>query len=92
MQAIETGTRAPGARIRGGELAAQPRIRAYAGARALKRSESEGPVESVPNRDPCVALGTAGPPWRVAKAQAHVPSVTRRNFNVGAPPRADFAA
>lgn len=29
---------------------------------ALKRSESEGPVESVPNRDPCVALGTAGAP------------------------------
>jgi DNA-binding GntR family transcriptional regulator len=47
VQAIVTGTQAPGARIRDGELAAQLHISRMPAREALKRSESDGPAESV---------------------------------------------
>jgi DNA-binding GntR family transcriptional regulator len=55
VQAIVTGTLAPGARIRDGELAAQLPISRMPVREALKRLESEGLVESVPNRETRVA-------------------------------------
>jgi DNA-binding GntR family transcriptional regulator len=55
VQAIVTGTLAPGARIRDGELAAQLQISRMPVREALKRLESEGLVESVPNRETRVA-------------------------------------
>jgi DNA-binding GntR family transcriptional regulator len=55
VQAIVTGTPAPGARIRDGELAAQLPISRMPVREALKRLESEGLVESVPNRETRVA-------------------------------------
>jgi DNA-binding GntR family transcriptional regulator len=55
VQAIVTGTLAPGARIRDGELAAQLQISRMPVREALKRLESEGLVESVPSRETRVA-------------------------------------
>jgi DNA-binding GntR family transcriptional regulator len=55
VQAIVTGTLAPGARIRDGELAAQLQISRMPVREALKRLESEGLVESIPNRETRVA-------------------------------------
>jgi DNA-binding GntR family transcriptional regulator len=55
LQAIVTGTLAPGSRIRDGELAAQLQISRMPVREALKRLESEGLVETVPNRETRVA-------------------------------------
>jgi DNA-binding GntR family transcriptional regulator len=54
-RAIVTGELAPGARIRDGELAAQLQISRMPVREALKRLESEGLVETVPNRETRVA-------------------------------------
>jgi DNA-binding GntR family transcriptional regulator len=55
VHAIVTGELAPGARIRDGELAAQLEISRMPVREALKRLESEGLVETVPNRETRVA-------------------------------------
>ena len=55
LQAIVSGTLAPGSRIRDGELAAQLQISRMPVREALKRLESEGLVETVPNRETRVA-------------------------------------
>ena len=55
LQAIVSGTLAPGARIRDGELAAQLQISRMPVREALKRLESEGLVETIPNRETRVA-------------------------------------
>ena len=55
LQAIVSGQLAPGARIRDGELAAQLQISRMPVREALKRLESEGLVETVPNRETRVA-------------------------------------
>lgn len=55
LQAIVSGQLAPGARIRDGVLAAQLQISRMPVREALKRLESEGLVETVPNRETRVA-------------------------------------
>jgi DNA-binding GntR family transcriptional regulator len=55
LHAIVTGTLAPGSRIRDGELAAELQISRMPVREALKRLESEGLVETVPNRETRVA-------------------------------------
>jgi DNA-binding GntR family transcriptional regulator len=55
LRVIVTGELAPGARIRDAELAAQLQISRMPVREALKRLESEGLVESVPNRETRVA-------------------------------------
>ena len=55
LEAIVTGTLAPGARIRDADLAAQLQISRMPVREALKRLESEGLVETVPNRETRVA-------------------------------------
>jgi len=55
LQAIVSGELAPGARIRDGELAAQLQISRMPVREALKRLESEGLVETIPNRETRVA-------------------------------------
>src|SRR3954467_2926439 len=55
VEAIVTGTLPPGSRIRDGELAAQLQISRMPVREALKRLESEGLVETVPNRETRVA-------------------------------------
>src|SRR4051794_21191855 len=55
LEAIVTGTLAPGSRIRDGELAAQLQTSRMPVREALKRLETEGLVETVPNRETRVA-------------------------------------
>jgi DNA-binding GntR family transcriptional regulator len=55
LQAIVSGELAPGSRIRDGELATQLQISRMPVREALKRLESEGLVETVPNRETRVA-------------------------------------
>src|SRR3954467_7117883 len=55
VEAIVTGTLPPGSRLRDGELAAQLQISRMPVREALKRLESEGLVETVPNRETRVA-------------------------------------
>jgi DNA-binding GntR family transcriptional regulator len=55
LRAIVTGELSPGARIRDADLAAQLQISRMPVREALKRLESEGLVESVPNRETRVA-------------------------------------
>jgi DNA-binding GntR family transcriptional regulator len=55
LEAIVTGTMAPGSRIRDGELAAQLQTSRMPVREALKRLEAEGLVETVPNRETRVA-------------------------------------
>ena len=55
LHAIVTGALAPGSRIRDGELAAELQISRMPVREALKRLESEGLVETVPNRETRVA-------------------------------------
>jgi DNA-binding GntR family transcriptional regulator len=55
LQAIVSGQLAPGTRIRDGELAAQLQISRMPVREALKRLESEGLVETIPNRETRVA-------------------------------------
>jgi DNA-binding GntR family transcriptional regulator len=69
LQAIVSGEFAPGARIRDGELAAQLQISRMPVREALKRLESEGLVETVPNRETRVA------PIRAARAAQAFPVV-----------------
>jgi DNA-binding GntR family transcriptional regulator len=55
LEAIVTGTLAPGSRIRDGELAAQLQTSRMPVREALKRLDAEGLVETVPNRETRVA-------------------------------------
>jgi DNA-binding GntR family transcriptional regulator len=55
LDAIVTGSLAPGARIRDGELAEQLETSRMPVREALKRLEAEGLVETVPNRETRVA-------------------------------------
>jgi DNA-binding GntR family transcriptional regulator len=55
LEAIVTGTLAPGSRIRDGELAAQLQTSRMPVREALKRLETEGLVETIPNRETRVA-------------------------------------
>ena len=55
LKAIVSGEMAPGSRIRDGELATQLQISRMPVREALKRLESEGLVETVPNRETRVA-------------------------------------
>src|SRR3954464_9818216 len=55
LEAIVTGTMAPGSRIRDGELAAQLQTSRMPVREALKRLEAEGLVETAPNRETRVA-------------------------------------
>jgi DNA-binding GntR family transcriptional regulator len=55
LQAIVSGQLAPGTRIRDGDLAAQLQISRMPVREALKRLESEGLVETIPNRETRVA-------------------------------------
>ena len=55
MQAIVSGQLEPGSRIRDGELAAQLQISRMPVREALKRLQSEGLVETIPNRETRVA-------------------------------------
>jgi DNA-binding GntR family transcriptional regulator len=55
LEAIVNGTLAPGSRIRDGELAAQLETSRMPVREALKRLETEGLVETIPNRETRVA-------------------------------------